>query len=101
MNENFLKNSNLIRHLKTSRRHLEPEQQLLFAENSYRVPIKPRSILLSLAPHEKAGFRLREKRTKLKVRFFISYIETNSRSAKSGLRVGDEILSINGSKGRG
>ena len=90
-----------IRHPKTSQRHLEPEQQLSFAENSYRVPTKPRSILLRLNPHEKAGFRLREKRTKLKARFFISYVETNSRSAKSGLRVGDEILSINGSKGRG
>ena len=42
--------------------------------------------------------RLRERRIKSKMRFFISYVETHSRSSKSGLRVGDEILSINGAK---
>ena len=56
------------------------------------------SVIIEIAFKEKAGFRLREKRSKGHMRFFISDVSAKSRSERSGLRVGDEILSINGLK---
>ena len=75
-------------------RHLSPEDQVILSDYRLRIPTRPRNLLLRIGTTENAGFRLREQRTKSKSHYYISYVETNSRSAKCGLRVGDELLRL-------